>query len=148
MYKVNDGCFILVTSNFHLLCLCLFSQLLKGHIKWIDTLKLLKVPGGFLRNHLETIYCILWLEVYDISNYLWKWTGIRVLFESLTHYSSGLFSAGFGNRQTVLFLCGFARGQPAVIVFVLIAVYPVTPLHFHLAYLSIFLPTRSLLMGH
>lgn len=148
MHKVNDGCFRLVTSHFHLLHLCLFSQLFKGHVEWIDTLKLLKVPSGFLTNHLETIYSILWLEVYDIANYLWKWTGIRVLLESLTHYSSGLFSPGFGKQQTVLFLCGFARGQPAVIVFVLIAVYPVTPLHFHLAYLSIFLPTCSLQMGH
>lgn len=148
MHKVNDGCFILVTSHFHLLCLCLFSQLFKCHIEWIDTLKLVKVPGGFLRKHLETIYSILLLTVYDISNYLWKRTGVRVLLESLTHYSSGLCSPGFGKRQTVLFLCGFARGQPAVIVFVLIAVYPVTPLRFHLAYLTIFLPACSLQMGH
>lgn len=148
MHKVNDGCFRLVTSHFHLLYLCLFFQLFKGHVEWIDPLKLLKLPGGFLRNHLETIYSILWLQVYDISNYLWKWTGICVLLESLTHYISGLFSPGFSNRQTVLFLCTFARGQPAVIVFVLIAVCPVTPLRFYLAYLSIFLPTCSLQMGH
>lgn len=125
-----------------------FSLLFKGHTEWIDTLKLLKVPGGFLRSHLETVYCILCLEVYDMPVHFYRWLEICVLLESLTHYSSGLFSPGFSNRQTVLFLCGFARGQPAVIVFVLIAVYPVRPLRFHLDYLSIFLPTCSFQMGH